>query len=67
MGKNKRNGRFRVKRLLYCELADYYSLHRDTVKKALDSIDLYTVAGVIEAVRLLDGKRKLRLLGYNVK
>lgn len=57
MSKVKRNSVFRVKRVLYRELAEFYGFHRNTLKPLLKEFDLRTLDGVIGAIRFLDNKK----------
>ena len=59
MGRKKRTASMYVKRFLMNELAEYYGLNRNTIRKRLLGIDLYTVKGAIEAIRILDDKRRI--------
>lgn len=47
---------YRVQRILKREFEDYYGKSRSIVCRVLSGLDLRTVSGVVEAVRIMDAR-----------
>lgn len=54
MSKVIREERYRVKRFLYRELAEYYKVGERRLSRELSGYDLRTVSGCIGAIRKLE-------------